>query len=66
MNLLASTRRQCYVKLMLTNKPRSFNHSCVIETGLSDFHSMTVTVMNAKFEKLQPRVVNYKYYSHIF
>ena len=46
------------IDLIFTNKPRSFQHSCVIETGLSDFHKMTITVMKATFEKLQPRVVN--------
>ena len=50
--------------LMLTNKLRSFKHSCVIETGLSDFHGMRVTVMKATFEKLQPRVVNYRDYKY--
>ena len=50
------------IDLMLTNKPRSFKHSCVIETGLPDFHRMTITVMKATFEKLQPRVVNYRDY----
>ena len=49
---------------MLTNKPRSFKHSRVIKTGLSDFHRMTVTVMKATFEKLQPRVVNYRDYKY--
>ena len=49
---------------MLTNKPRSFKHSCIIEAGLSDFHRMTVTVMKATFEKLQPRVVNYRNYKY--
>ena len=52
------------IDLMLTNKPRSFKHSCVIETGLSDFHRMTITVMKATFEKLQPRVVNYRDYKY--
>ena len=55
------------IDLMLTNKPRSFKHSCVIETGLSDFHRMIVTVMKATFEKLQPRVVycrDYKYFEN--
>ena len=47
------------IDLMLTNKPRSFKHSCVIETGLSDFHRMAVTVMKGTFATLQPRVVNY-------
>ena len=48
------------IDLILTNKPRSFQHSCVIETGFSDFHKMTVTAMKAFFEKLQPRVVYYR------
>ena len=50
---------------MLTNKPRIFKHSCVIETGLPDFDRMTVTVMKATFEKLQPRVVNYRDYKYV-
>ena len=48
----------------LNRKPRSFKHSCVIETGLSDFYRMTVTVMKATFEKLQPRVVTYRDYKY--
>ena len=52
------------IDLMLANKPPSFKHSCVIETGLSDFHRMTVTVTKATFEKLQPRIVNYRDYKY--
>ena len=55
------------IDLILTNKPRSFQHSCVIETGLSDVHKMTVIVMKTFFEKLQPKVVNcgdYKYFEN--
>ena len=33
------------IDLILTNCPRSFQNSCVIETGLSDFHKKVVTVM---------------------
>ena len=29
------------INLILTNKPRSFQSTCVIETGLSDFHRMS-------------------------
>ena len=46
-----------YIDLVLTNKPRSFQHSCVIETGLSDFHQMTVTAMKTFSEKLHQRVL---------
>ena len=31
---------------------------------MSDFHRMTATVMKATFEKLQPRVVNYRDYKY--
>ena len=40
------------IDLILTEKQRSFQHSCVIETGLPDFHKMTVTAMTTFFEKL--------------
>ena len=42
----------------------SFQYSCVIETGLFDFHKMTVTVMKTFFERLQGRVVNYRDYKY--
>ena len=35
--------------LILTNHPLSFQNSCLLETGLSDFHKMTMTVMKASF-----------------
>ena len=44
--------------------PRSFQTACVIETGLSDFHLMTLTVMRKSFKKLKPRVMNYRSYKH--
>ena len=44
------------IDLILTNNPLSFQNSCVIETGLSDFHRMVVTVMKTSFERLKPRV----------
>ena len=31
---------------------------------MSDFHKMTVTVMKTFFDKLQPRVVNYRDYKY--
>ena len=49
---------------MLTNKARCFKHSCVIETGLSDFHKMTITVLKMQLRKLEPEVVYYRNYKH--
>ena len=37
------------IGLILTNDPRSFQNSCVIETGLSEFYTMAVTVMKTSF-----------------
>ena len=51
-----------YIDLILTNHPLSFQNSCVLETGLSDFHKMTVTIMKASFQRLQPRIINYRDY----
>ena len=31
--------------LILTNVPRSFQGTCLVETGLSNFHLMTLTIM---------------------
>ena len=39
------------IDLILTNVPRSFQTTCVIETGLYDFHLMTLTVMRKRFKK---------------
>ena len=47
------------IDLILTNNPNSFQNSGVIETGLSDFHKMTVTVMKTTFEKLKPNIIHY-------
>ena len=52
------------IDLILTNVPRSFQTTCVIETGLSDFHLMTLTVMRKSFKKLKPRVINYRSYKN--
>ena len=50
------------IDLMLTSSYRSFQNSCAIETGLSDFHKMIVTVMKAYFQKQKPEVITYRDY----
>ena len=44
---------------MLTNRQRSFQNSCVIDTGLSDFRKMTVTVLRSYFIKAEPKIKIY-------
>ena len=36
------------IDAMLTTSYRSFHNSCAIETGLSDFHKIIVTVMKSR------------------
>ena len=50
------------IDLMLTNKPHSFQTKCVIETGLSDFHRTTISVIKMHFQKLSPKVINYRHF----
>ena len=52
----------CIVDLILTNVPRMLQSTCVLETGLSDFHLMTMTVIRKTFKELHPRVINYRSY----
>ena len=47
------------IDLMLTNRGRNFQQTTAIETGLSDFHKMVVTVLKTSFDKQKPNVVNY-------
>ena len=37
------------IDLIITNKPKSFQKSEVIKTGLPDFHKMSLTVMKVFF-----------------
>ena len=38
--------------------------TCAIETGLSDFHLMTVIVIRKTFKKIPPRIINYRSFKH--
>ena len=47
------------IDLILTNKAKSFQSTCVMETGLSDFHRMTISVLKMHFRKLPPKVIRF-------
>ena len=53
------------IDLLLTNKPHSFQNSGFIETGLSDFYRMTVTVTKMAFQKFKPRIINHRDYKFL-
>ena len=48
------------IDLILTNKSRSFQNTVVIETGLSDCHKMTLTVLKSDFKKQPPKIISYR------
>ena len=39
------------IDLILTNRPSYFQRSTVFETGLSDFHLLTITEFKTSFQK---------------
>ena len=53
-----------FIDLTLTNHPRSFQNTCVIETGLSDFHKMVLTVMKTSYRKHSPKIIKYRDYRY--
>ena len=53
------------IDVMLTNRNRSFQNTMVIETGLSDHHKMTITVLKTYFKKKDPIIINYRYYQQL-
>ena len=52
------------IDLILTNCPGSFQNSCVVETGLSDFHKKVVTVMKTSYQKSQLKTIHYRNYKN--
>ena len=46
--------------LILTNAKSSFQATTTIETGLSDFHTMIVTVLKGGHVKRGPKIISYR------
>ena len=56
--------RPTSIDVMLTNSCRSFQNSCAIEAGLSDFHKMIVTILKTYFQKKEPKIIQYRDYKN--
>ena len=52
--------RPSCIDLILTNKIKSFQPSILVETGISDFHKMVVTVLKQYFKKKETKVIKYR------
>ena len=46
------------IDLIITNKPNSFQDTNVIEVGLSNFHKLTVSVVEMFFKKHLPKIIS--------
>ena len=49
---------------MLTNKQERFLKAKTVETGLSDFHKMVVSVFTTSFKKQKPKIVTHRDFKH--
>ena len=45
---------------IITNRPKNFQNSMIIETGLSDFHKMCITVMKMYYSKQKHSIIHYR------
>ena len=62
--------RTCYkhsekptdIDLILTGQPNLFQHSTVLETGLSDFRLLAFTEFKLSFQKCKPHIITYHNY----
>ena len=48
--------------VMLTNRENSFHNSVAIETGLSNYHKMIISILKTLFKKKEPVKTNYRSY----
>ena len=53
------------IDVMLTNRSRSFFNSITIESGLSDHHKLTVSVLKLFFQKQTPISIKYRDYKKL-
>ena len=52
------------IDLFLANCPKSFESTLTIETGLSNFRKLIVTVLKVKHEKVPPKIIQYRNYKN--
>ena len=52
------------IDLFLTNSPKSFQNTQTIETGLSDFHKLVVTILKMYLPNNPPNVITFRDYKN--
>ena len=57
---LKSPNKPSCIDLIITNRPKNFQNSMVIETGLSDLNKMCITVMKMNYSKHKFSIIHYR------
>ena len=52
------------IDFFLTNRQRTFQCTTTIETGISDFHKLVVTVLKTFYQKQKPKIIHYRNYEN--
>ena len=52
------------IDLFLTNRPRNFQCTATIETSISDFHKLVVTVLKTFYKRERPKIIHYRNYQN--
>ena len=55
------TNPSCIDHIWVTDIKR-FHNTCIIESGFSDYHKMTISFLNADIPKKSPRIIQYRSY----
>ena len=50
------------INLILISRPKFWQSANVIETRLSDFHKIVITIIKTTLRKLKPKIINYREY----
>ena len=50
------------IDLFLTNRPKCFQNTMTMETGISDFYKMVITVLDFFKKKQKPKIIQYRNY----
>ena len=50
------------IELFLTNRTKCFQSTMTMETGISDFHKMVITVLKFFYKKQKPKIIHYRNY----
>ena len=59
-DLCDKSSNQTSIDVILTNRPRRFQKSGVITTGVSDCHKMILTFFRSYFSRLPPKTITYR------